>query len=308
MEPQAVFCQDKGRIVGQLTNNDGAVGTLISVASLTPRGLAAKYTHLRELIAGLGRTVVAYSGGADSALVLKVCVDVLGPHNVLAVISQSESYPSRELAAALAVAGQIGVEVRVIRTEELADPDYAANPVNRCYFCKRTLFDDLAPIAATGYTTIVDGFNADDVGDHRPGRQAARENGIRSPLLEAGLNKADIRALSKELGLATWNKPALACLSSRIPYGTPVTAEALAQIDAAENMLRDLGFPQVRVRHFGEQKLAKIEVEPELLPRLVAPEVRAQVFSALRGLGYRHVTIDLQGYRSGSMNEVLLRQ
>lgn len=292
----------------QLLKEGEAVGSLVPVASPASLGLAEKHARLKFLIGEMGRTLVAYSGGADSALVLKVCVDVLGPQNVLAVIAHSESYPSREMAAALEVAGQIGATVRVIRTHELADQNYASNPVNRCYFCKQTLFDDLAPIAASGYPTIVDGFNADDVGDHRPGRKAAREHGVRSPLLEAGLAKADVRALSKELGLSTWNKPALACLSSRIPYGQSVTATALAQIDAAENVLRDLGFAQVRVRHYGEQKLAKIEVEPELLPRLVTPEIREQVFAGLQALGYRHVTIDMRGYRSGSMNEVLLHR
>ena len=292
----------------QLIKEDAAVGSLVNMASLTAVELDEKHARLKSLVAEMERTLVAYSGGADSALVLKVCVDVLGPQNVLAVIAQSESYPSREMAAALEVASQIGATVRVIRTQELSNQDYAANPVNRCYFCKQTLFDDMAPIAASGYTTMVDGFNADDVGDHRPGRKAAREHGVRSPLLEAGLTKADVRALSKALGLATWNKPALACLSSRIPYGSPVTAEALAQVDAAENVLRDLGFAQMRVRHFGEQKLAKIEVPLEMLPRLVAPEIREQVFTRLKALGYRHITIDMQGYRSGSMNEVLLHR
>ena len=286
-----------------------AAGTLIPIGALTPAGLDEKQARLEAGIAGLGRTLVAYSGGVDSALVLKVCVDVLGTANVLAVIAQSESYPSREMAAALEVAAGIGATVRVIQTAELTNADYAANPVNRCYFCKQTLFDDLWPLAeAEGYTAIVDGFNAEDVGDHRPGRQAAREHGVRSPLLEVGLDKAGIRALSKRLGLPTWSKPSLACLSSRIPYGTPVTAEALEQIDAAENALRDLGFPQVRVRHYSAHKLAKIEVEPDLLPRLVAPGIREQVVARLRALGYRQVTIDLAGYRSGSMNEALTRR
>ena len=289
--------------------NANAAGTLIPLGALAPTGLADKRARLEAVIAGLGRTLVAYSGGVDSALVLKVCVDVLGPENVLAVIAQSESYPSREMAAALDVAAGIGATVRVIQTAELTNADYAANPVNRCYFCKQTLFDDLAPLAeAEGFAAIADGFNAEDVGDHRPGRQAARERGVRSPLLEAGLDKADIRALSRLLGLPTWSKPSLACLSSRIHYGTPVTAAALEQIDAAENALHDLGFPQVRVRHYSAQKLAKIEVDPELLPRLVAPGIREQVVARLHALGYRQVTIDLAGYRSGSLNETLTRR
>lgn len=273
-----------------------------------PAGLDARWAHLQEIVRGLGRVVVAYSGGVDSALVLKVCRDGLGREAVLAVLAQSESYAGRELESAQAVAAGMDACLRVIRTQELTNPDYAANPVNRCYFCKQTLFDDLGPLAAAeGYTTIVDGFNADDVGDHRPGRQAARERGVRSPLLEAGLTKADIRALARRLGLPIWNKPSLACLSSRIPYGTPVTAEALAQIDAAENYLRDLGFTQVRVRHHGAQKLARIEVDPALLPRLVAPGIREAVVARLQEIGYRYVAIDLVGYRSGSLNEVLVR-
>ena len=283
-------------------------GQPIDLLPAWPAGLDERRTRLEDIIRGMGRALVAYSGGVDSALVLKVCRDVLGKENTLGVLAQSESYASREMESAMRVARAVDAEVRVIRTEELANPDYADNPVNRCYFCKQTLFDDLAPLAeAEGYTTIVDGFNADDVGDHRPGRQAARERGVRSPLLEAGLNKADIRALSRRLGLPIWNKPSLACLSSRIPYGTPVTAAALEQIDAAENFLRDLGFEVVRVRHMAEQKTARIEVQPDLLPRLVAPGTREQVVARLRELGYRYVTFDLAGYRSGSMNEALTR-
>lgn len=273
-----------------------------------PEGLDARLARMREIVAGFGRTLVAYSGGVDSAVVLNICRDVLGKDQVLGVLAQSESYASREMESALNAARVMDAAVRVIHTAELANADYAANPVNRCYFCKQTLFDDLAPIqAAEGYQTIADGFNADDIGDHRPGRQAARERGVRSPLLEAGMNKADIRAVAKRLGLPIWNKPSLACLSSRIPYGTPVTAEALAQIDAAENFLRDLGFEQVRVRHHGEQKLARIEVDPALLPALVAPGTREQVVARLKELGYRYVAIDLAGYRSGSLNEMLTR-
>jgi pyridinium-3,5-biscarboxylic acid mononucleotide sulfurtransferase len=285
-----------------------AVGQPIDLLPVWPAGLDERRARLEGIIRGMGRALVAYSGGVDSALVLKVCRDVLGRDNTLGVLAQSESYASREMESALRVARAVDAEVRVIRTEELANPDYAENPVNRCYFCKQTLFDDLAPLAeAEGYATIVDGFNADDVGDHRPGRQAARERGVRSPLLEAGLDKADIRALSRRLGLPIWNKPSLACLSSRIPYGTPVTAAALEQIDAAENFLRDLGFEVVRVRHLAAQKTARIEVQADLLPRLVAPGTREQVVARLKELGYRYVTFDLAGYRSGSMNEALTR-
>ena len=285
--------------MASLTNaaaGSAAPGQPIELVPAWPAGLDERLARMREIVAGFGRTLVAYSGGVDSAVVLKICRDVLGKDQVLGVLAQSESYASREMESAMNAARVMDARVRVIRTEELANPDYARNPANRCYFCKQTLFDDLAPIqAAEDYRTIADGFNADDIGDHRPGRQAARERGVRSPLLEAGMNKADIRAVAKRLGLPIWNKPSLACLSSRIPYGTPVTAEALAQIDAAENVLRDLGFEQVRVRHHGEQKLARIEVDPTLLPALVAPGTREQVVARLKALGYRYVAIDLAG-------------
>ncbi|MGI8587273.1 MAG: ATP-dependent sacrificial sulfur transferase LarE [Chloroflexia bacterium] len=283
-------------------------GAPLPMLSTWPEGLDERRARLEEIVGGLGRVIVAYSGGVDSALVLKVCRDVLGKGGVLGVLAQSESYASREMESALATAAAMDAEVRVIHTQELENSDYAANPVNRCYFCKQTLFDDLSPLSeAEGYDNIVDGFNADDVGDHRPGRQAARERGVRSPLLEAGLNKADIRVLARQLGLTIWNKPSLACLSSRIPYGTPVTAEALAQIDAAENLLRDLGFEQVRVRHHAEQRMARIEVDPTMLPLLVEPGTREKVVARLKQLGYRYVAIDLAGYRSGSLNEALTR-
>jgi uncharacterized protein len=291
-----------------IIENQAAQGAPIALLPAWPPGLDERWARLQEIVRGLGRVLVAYSGGVDSALMLKVCREVLGKDAVLGVLAQSESLAARELESAQAVAAQLDAPLRIIQTEELSNPDYAANPANRCYFCKQTLFNDLAPLAqAEGYTTIVDGFNADDVGDHRPGRQAAREHGVRSPLHEAGLTKADIRALARRLGVPVWNKPALACLSSRIPYGTPVTAEALAQIDAAETLLRDLGFAQVRVRHYGEQRLARIEVDPALLPQLVAPALREQVVSGLKALGYRFVTIDLAGYRAGSLNDALLR-
>jgi uncharacterized protein len=291
-----------------IIENQAVQGAPIALLPAWPPGLDERWARLQEIVRGLGRVLVAYSGGVDSALMLKVCREVLGKDAVLGVLAQSESLAARELESAQAVAAQLDAPLRIIQTEELSNPDYAANPANRCYFCKQTLFNDLAPLAqAEGYTTIVDGFNADDVGDHRPGRQAAREHGVRSPLHEAGLTKADIRALARRLGVPVWNKPALACLSSRIPYGTPVTAEALAQIDAAETLLRDLGFAQVRVRHYGEQRLARIEVDPALLPQLVAPALRDQVVSGLKALGYRFVTIDLAGYRAGSLNDALLR-
>lgn len=263
----------------------------------------SKRQELESVLRSGGRTLVAYSGGVDSTFLAKVAGDVLGA-DALAVIADSPSLPRRELDEALALGRRFGFAVRVVKTDEMSNPDYASNPSNRCYFCKSELFDKLAALAkAEGWQTIVYGENADDAGDVRPGAQAAREFQVRAPLKEAGLTKAEIRALSAELGLPTADKPAMACLSSRLPYGEPVTAEALAMIEAAEDVLRDAGFRDVRVRH--HKNLARIEVGPAEVNRFFVNGLREEVVEALRRIGYIYVTVDLVGYRRGSANEVL---
>lgn len=260
-----------------------------------------KFEQLKSLLASCGRTLVAYSGGVDSVFLAKVAHEVLGDR-MLAVIADSPSLPRRELQEALELGRQFGFPVRVIKTSEMADANYTSNPVNRCYFCKTELFEELTKLA--GWETIVYGENASDVGDYRPGAKAAKEYRVRAPLKEVGLTKAEIRQLSAELGLPTADKPQMACLSSRIPYGEPVTAEALAMIEAAENVLRDAGFEEVRVRHHGN--MARIEVGPAEIPALVAE--RGAIAAALQQIGYAYVTLDLLGYRRGSSNEVVLEK
>lgn len=278
---------------------------LVGVAARTidEGSIAAKHRALQELIAGMERVIVAFSGGVDSTLVLKVAYDVLGD-NALGATAVSPSLAASEREEAARLARWIGVPHIFVETRELENPNYAANPSNRCYFCKGELYDVLVPIAAArGYRFILDGANADDVGDFRPGQKAAREHGVRSPLQEVGLAKEEIRLLARRLGLPNWDKPAMACLSSRIPYGRPVTVQALRQIEQAEAFLRSLGFRQLRVRH--HDNLARIEVEPEALS--VVLERREEIVAGLRAVGYTFVTLDLAGFRSGSMNEALKR-
>ena len=264
-----------------------------------------KATRLRQILAELGSTAVAYSGGTDSSYLLAICLDVLGTDRVLALTADSPLTPRRELAEARDLAAQLGARHLVLPSDDLANPAIAANPPDRCYHCKFSRFGALLEVArARGLAHLLHGENADDVGDYRPGSRAAEELGIRAPLREAGLTKADVRALSRERGLPTWDKPANACLASRFPYGTPLTAEGLARVEAAEEALRRAwGLCQLRVRdHF---PIARLEVPPEEIARLAQPEARAVAVEQLRALGYRYVTLDLAGYRMGSLNDEL---
>lgn len=257
--------------------------------------------RLEEVLRRHSSALVAYSGGVDSALVAVAAHRVLG-NRALAITAASPSLPPRELDAATRFARVQGFAHRLVRTEEMDNPEYTANPTNRCYFCKDELFTKLDAIAAAeGYAVVLDGFNQDDRGDYRPGHQAAREHATASPLAEAGLGKADVRAVAKLLELDVWDKPAAACLSSRIPYGTPVTTEALARIDAAEVVLHGLGFTSARVRHHGD--LARVEVPPAELEW--AFKQREAIVEGLKDAGYLWVTLDLEGYRMGSLNAVL---
>ena len=266
----------------------------------------AKYTQLQAILRDMESVLVAYSGGVDSALLLKVAHDVLGSR-ALGAIAVSAAYAPEETEEALAVAEQMGIPVITLETHELEDERYVANDFNRCYFCKTELFTQLEPIAKEhNLRYIAYGVNKDDDGDFRPGQRAAREFKVRGPLKEAGMGKREIRAVARLLGVPVWDKPAMACFSSRIPYGSKVDVASLQMIYKAEKLLRDLGFHQLRVRH--HDKIARIEVERSELPRLIEDEMSRIVTEGLRKIGYTYVTVDLLGYRTGSMNESFIKR
>ena len=277
--------------------------TLPAAEGTAAINLELKAAVLDARLASLGSVLVAYSGGVDSAFLAITASRVLG-HSALCVTAESPSYPERHREIALDTARAFGLQHEIIRTAEVERAEYRANPANRCYYCKQELYTELSHLARTrGYAAVVDGSNADDRGDYRPGRQAAREFGVLSPLDEAGLTKAEIRELAKRAGLATWDEPASACLSSRIPYHSEVTPEKLRVIDAAERVLRTLGFRVFRVRH--HDAIARLELGRDEIARALEPAVAERIDRELRALGFAHVTVDLRGYRLGSLNEAL---
>jgi uncharacterized protein len=265
--------------------------------------LEEKYESLKKYIKELGSVVVAFSGGVDSTFLTKVCYDVL-KDKAMAVTATSSTYPEREFKEAIKLAEEIGVKHKIIRSEELEIEGFSKNPINRCYYCKSELFSKLKRVAdEEGMKYVLDGTNADDQGDFRPGRRAAKELGVKSPLLECGFTKDDIREMSLKLGLPTWNKPAYACLSSRFPYGEEITSQKLSMVERAEDYLLKLGFVGFRVRHHGD--IARIELRKDQINRMLNEDIRKDVVSKLKEIGFKYVAIDIEGYRTGSMNEAV---
>src|SRR5215831_15389357 len=263
--------------------------------------LDEKDKRLRQLVRDFGSVIIAFSGGVDSAYLAYVASDELG-ERALAVTGDSASYPTFQRELADQLIRTFGIRHTILLTDEFDDPNYTSNPANRCYFCKSELYDKLGAVAAErGFQVISDGTNADDLGDWRPGRQAARERGVRSPFVECSMTKRDIRELSRRAGLPTWDEPASACLSSRVPYGQVVTIEKLSAVDRAEGALRRMGFKQIRVRHHGD--IARIEIAEEEMPQALNVEMARQISATLKLFGFKYVALDLEGYRTGSLNE-----
>jgi pyridinium-3,5-biscarboxylic acid mononucleotide sulfurtransferase len=275
-----------------------------STVFCSPAAVQEKLNRLQAILRSLSRVAVAFSGGVDSTFVLKVAVDTLGRENVLAVTGASDSVATAEMEDARRLAAQIGAEHILIETHEFEDANYLANPTNRCYYCKTELYTRMSELLAPrGDYVVVNGTNADDLGDFRPGLTAASEHSVRAPCAEVGLTKSEIRVLSAEMGLPTADKPAAPCLSSRVQYGETITPEKLRMIERGEAFLRTLGLRECRVRH--HDKLARIEVPADEIARIATPDVRAKIDTAFREIGYHYVTLDLRGFRSGSMNEVI---